>query len=75
MINLNMAIQKHLLPCSVCSLHSEGEKNICLGSSNIHALDRNTVRYMMKLFLWGFGPAFLGVFMKSEEIHENSSLS
>lgn len=21
-----MAIQKHLLPCSVCSLHSEGEK-------------------------------------------------
>lgn len=29
----------------------------------------------MKLLLRGFGPAFLGVFMKSEEIHENSSLS
>lgn len=24
---------------------------------------------MLKLLLWGFGPAFLGVFTKSEEIH------
>ena len=44
MINLNMAIQKHLLPCSVCSSHSEEKKNVCLGSSNIYAFDRNTVR-------------------------------
>lgn len=30
---------------------------------------------MLKLLLWGLGPAFFGVFINNEEIHENPSLN
>lgn len=59
-----------MLPCSFALYTQKRKKKAYLKNSNTCAFDRET-EVSIKTAPWGFGPAFLGVFINSEEIYEN----
>lgn len=54
------------------ALYAQKEKKKYFWKAVTHMhLTRKLLGTMAKLFLWGLGPAFIGVFISREEIREN----